>query len=57
MQQYLYFIWGKRQRHHLAMILPPKKKKKKKATESVDFNHFSGVILPYLGLEFQKALL
>lgn len=54
MQQYLYFIWGKRQRHPLAMILP---KKKKKATESVDFNYFSGVISPYLGLEFQKALL
>lgn len=56
MLQYLYFILGKRQRLHLAMILP-KKTQKKNPTESVDFNHFSGVISPYLGLEFHKALL
>lgn len=53
MQQYLYFIWG--EKAETSLSYDPTKKKK--ATESVDFNYFSGVISPYLGLEFQKALL
>lgn len=44
------YILGERQRLHLATVL-------QKSNRKVDFNHFSGVIPSYLGLEFQNARL